>query len=126
MPRRVAISRRARALLRPLWLPVLVPLAVFWRSVAGFHLLAPGDGYEHYLPLHILAARAWRGGELPAWNPFSFSGYPLMATNQAAVFYPPNALFVVMGPALANNLTVVLSFVIAGVGAFLLARRLCG
>ena len=38
-----------------------------------------------------------------------------MATNQAAVFYPPNALFVVMGPALANNLTVVLSFVIAGV-----------
>ncbi|MCU1447933.1 MAG: hypothetical protein JWP02_103, partial [Acidimicrobiales bacterium] len=126
MSRVAANPGQARAISRWIWVPILAPLAVFWRSVAGFHLLAPGDGYEHYLPLHILAARAWRAGHLPAWNPFGFSGYPLMATNQAAVFYPPNALFIVAGPAIANNLTVVFSFAIAGAGAFLLGRRLCG
>jgi len=108
-----------------IWIPIVVPIVVFVRGLLGQRLLAPGDGYEHYLPLHILTARAWKAGQLPGWNPFSFSGYPLLATNQAAAFYPPNAVFVIFGPVLANNISVVVSFVLAGTGAFLLARHLC-
>ena len=43
-----------------IWLPMVAPLVVFARGLLGQRLLAPGDGYEHYLPLHILAARAWK------------------------------------------------------------------
>ncbi len=35
----------------------------------------------------LWAARIWRSGELPGWNPFSFSGSPLLALNQPGVFW---------------------------------------
>ena len=89
-------------------------------------MLAPLDGYQHYLPLHVLAARALKDGHLPVWNPFTFSGYPLLATNQAAVFYPPNLVFAVLPAIAANNVVVIFNFVLAGGGAFFLSRRLCG
>jgi len=102
------------------------PLVVFAEALAGRRLLAPVDGYQHYLPLHVLAARVLRTGHLPVWNPFTFSGYPLLATNQAAVFYPPNLAFVVFPAMVANNGVVIADFVIAGTGAFLVSKRLCG
>lgn len=111
------------ARLRWLILPIAAPLLLFWQGVAGRRVLAPGDGFQFYLPLHVLAARIWRRGELPSWNPFEFSGAPLLATNQAAVFYPPNALFLALSPVTANNVVVLLNFLVAGVGAALLARR---
>src|SRR5207237_481395 len=83
-------------------------------------VLAPVDGYRHYLPLHVLAARMLRAGHLPVWNPYTFSGYPLLAANQAAVLYPPNWAFVVLPAVAANNAVVIVDFVVAGVGAFLL------
>jgi hypothetical protein len=101
------------------------PLVVFWQAVVGQRVLAPIDGYRHYLPLHVLANRMLRAGHLPVWNPFTFSGYPLLATNQAAVLYPPNLVFLVLPAVAANNAVVILDFVIAGVGAFLLGRVLC-
>lgn len=102
------------------------PLVVFANALLGRQLLAPGDGERQYLPLHMVAARAWRAGGLPVWNPYSFSGYPLLATSQAGVFYPPNLVFLWLSPGLANNVVVVANFVVAAVGAFLLARHLCG
>jgi hypothetical protein len=92
--------------------------------VRGRILLTNTDDYVYYLPVHILAARAWRAGHLPAWDPYAFGGYPLMATGQAGVFYPPNLVFLVLSPVVANNLITILNFVVAGIGAFLLARRL--
>ena len=106
--------------------PVLAPLVVFAQGLAGRIVLAPGDGLQYYLPLHVLAGRAWRDGQLPSWNPWSFSGSPLLATGQAAVFYPLNLLFAVLGPVPANNLTVVLHYVVAGLGGWFLAKRLTG
>ena len=104
--------------------PLVAPLALFSPALAGRLVLAPGDGYQYYLPLHVLVARIWRTGQAPGWNPFEFSGAPLLATNQAAAFYPPNALFLMLSPVTANNLVVVVNFLIAGLGAALLARRL--
>lgn len=42
-----------------------------------------------------LAISQMKKGELPLWNPYNFSGYPLLANFQSAVFYPLNlAMFV--------------------------------
>jgi len=41
---------------------------------------------------------------------------PLLASGQAGTLYPPNLLFLVLTPTLANNLTIVVTFVIAGLG----------
>lgn len=104
--------------------PLLAPLVVFADALAGRRLLAPGDGGSLFLPLHLLVARIFREGALPGWNPFSFSGSALLASAQAGVFYPPNLAFLFLSPTLANNVTVVLSFVIAGTGAYAFTRFL--
>ncbi|MHB8671331.1 MAG: YfhO family protein [Acidimicrobiales bacterium] len=116
----------SRAGRRALSLPLLAPFVLFADALAGRRLLADGDAYRHYLPLHVLAARAWRAGQAPAWNAFAFSGYPLLATGQVGAFYPPNLAFLVFGPVLANNLGVIVSFAVAGTGAAVLARKLTG
>ncbi|MCC7077601.1 MAG: YfhO family protein [Acidimicrobiia bacterium] len=113
---------------RSLWflVPILVPIAVFLDGLVGRRLYAPGDAFQFELPLRVLAARLIRDGSLPTWNSFAFSGTPLLATGQVAVFYPPNWLYVALPFVLAHNLTVVITFVIAATGAYALAKRLTG
>jgi hypothetical protein len=105
---------------------VLAPLVVFIRGIAGPSLYAPGDGAQLFVPWFIVSARSWLSGHLPTWNPWAQSGMPLLASGQAGTLYPPNLLFLVLTPTLANNLGIVVTFVIAGLGAWLLARRLTG
>lgn len=127
-PHAPAPSARLRQLVerRSWWFlaPLLTPLVVFADALAGRRLLAPGDGGNLFLPLHLLVARIFRAGDLPGWNPFSFSGSALLASAQAGVFYPPNLAFLFLSPTLANNVTVVISFVIAGTGAYAFTRQL--
>jgi hypothetical protein len=118
-------AARAGRRLLPLWLvPAAAPVVVFADAVLGFRLLAAEDGFIYYLPLHILVGESIADGLLPAWNPFALSGTPLLALSQAGVFYPPNLLFAVLPPFVANNVTLVGSISIAAVGTFFLARRL--
>ncbi len=101
-------------------------MCVFVEGLVGRRLLAPGDASSYYLPLRILAARAWRSGELPGWDPWAFAGSPLLSLHQSAVFYPPNLVALVLPVATAHNLVVAGSFALGGGGAYLLCRRLQG
>jgi hypothetical protein len=106
--------------------PVVAPISIFIGALTGRVALLPGDGYQTYLPWFTHAATAWRQLTLPGWNPSAFAGSPLLAVSQAGVYYPPNFSFVFLPTLVAANLSVVFSFVVAGVGAFLLARHLTG
>ncbi|MGH9022946.1 MAG: hypothetical protein ACRDV9_07585, partial [Acidimicrobiia bacterium] len=101
-------------------------MAVFAQALLGRQALAPGDGYQSYLPWYSVAAAALRGGQVPGWNPFVFAGSPLLASHQAGVFYPPNWLMLLLPTLEAFNLIVVSHYVLAGVGAWALARHLTG
>jgi hypothetical protein len=106
---------------------VAIPLATVTTSYASTRwALLNGDGLQQALPLHLLVARMWRASEIPAWNPYTFSGSPLLANGIAGVFYPPNLLFLVLSPVFANNVTVLLSFCVAGSGCYVFARHLTG
>ncbi|MGH9036727.1 MAG: YfhO family protein, partial [Acidimicrobiia bacterium] len=108
------------------WAPVVAPLVVFSEALTGRRTLVPGDGFSTYLPWFSHAAQAWKAAEIPGWNAYSFAGSPLLAISQAGVYYPPNWLFVVLPPVPAVNLVIVIQFVIAGLGAWLLTRHLTG
>lgn len=43
-----------------------------------------------------LSITQMKNGELPLWNPYNFSGYPLLANFQSAVFYPLNLIMFVL------------------------------
>lgn len=74
-------------------------------------------------PLRVAIANVVRGGNLPLWNPYMFSGMPLLATAQGGVLFPLNWFYLVFSPALATNLMVVSSYMLAALGAYLYTRR---
>lgn len=62
---------------------------------------------------------------IPIWNPNIGTGYPTLAEGQTAIFFLPNLiLFRLLPFALAFNLTLVLSFILAGWGIYLFTRSL--
>lgn len=78
-----------------------------------------------------MAAPAWkwyfgalRQGELPLWNPYFISGMPSFDANAGSALYLP---FIILGFFVPVTKAITFSFmfhaVIAGVGAFILARR---
>ncbi|MDT5159272.1 MAG: hypothetical protein QOH51_3629, partial [Acidobacteriota bacterium] len=86
-------------------------------------VLCPDDGTIFNTPLRVAAANITLGGSLPLWNPYIFSGMPLLASAQGGLLFPPNWFYLVFNAPAATNLMVVTSYVIAALGAYLYARR---
>ncbi len=51
-----------------------------------------------------LAIKEFKQGNWPLWNPYNFSGTPLLANFQTGAFYPLNILFFTPNPGLADDL----------------------
>jgi hypothetical protein len=81
-----------------------------------------GDVQSYFYPYHVLPASLLKLGELPLWNPFAFSGLPLLADGQTALFYPPNWLFFVLPAEVALSYDILVQFSLAGIGMCLLLR----
>ncbi|HEV8073747.1 MAG TPA: hypothetical protein VGP21_06410, partial [Opitutaceae bacterium] len=73
--------------------------------------------YKFYLRASICA------GELPLWNPYTALGRPFLADPEAAVFYPPNWIFIVLPEGSALFFFLVFHFWLAGFFFLKLARR---
>jgi hypothetical protein len=50
------------------------------------------DPFYQYYPFRNLIAQSLRQGELALWNPYIFSGHPMMGDLLTQTFYPPNIL----------------------------------
>jgi hypothetical protein len=98
------------------------PLLLFGPALFAGEVLAPADGIGMYLPQRTVVASAWQAGQWPFWHPFQFGGMPLLAVIQAGVFFPGNWTFLVLPPAAAMNLTVLLAYWVAGLGVWLYGR----
>jgi len=103
---------------------LLLPVAVFLRLALLRDVFYIHDVQYYFYPYHALTAALIGNGELPLWNPYAFSGIPLIGDGQTAMFYPPNWLFFLLPGSAALNYDVLLQFSIAGVGLFLFARSL--
>lgn len=101
-----------------------LPFVVFGAEALGLRVFYHHDLQYYFFPYHKLVRDIAAQGALPLWNPYAFSGIPLLGDGQTAMFYPPNWLFWLLPPAHALTVVVLLQFSIAGVGAFLYARAL--
>ena len=63
-------------------------------------------------------------GNIPWWNPYSFSGNPHLANFQAAVFSPFNLLFFILPFIDAWSLLILLQPLLAGLFTYLFLRKL--
>lgn len=101
----------------------LAPLVYFFPAVRGHLVLCPDDGWLTNLPLRLTVARELLNSQLPIWNPYIFSGFPLLGAAQAGVLFPLNWFFLFLSAPLAMNLAVLSTYALAGLGAYVFSRR---
>lgn len=133
---------------------LLVTVLFFYKSFLQFQVPFPGDlliaeyspwKFESYLgytpgsypnkaqyfdvirqlyPWKILAIDMWKEGSVPLWNPYNFSGSPLLANNQTGVFYPLNLLFFIFSYSFSWTVYIVLQPFLASLFTYLYLRSL--
>jgi hypothetical protein len=101
----------------------LAPVIYFLPAILSGSVLCPDDGTIFNTPLRVAAANITLAGHAPLWNPYIFGGMPLLASAQGGLLFPLNWFYLAFSPQLATNLMVVASYVLAGLGAYLYARR---
>jgi len=80
------------------------------------------DIISQIYPWKNLVIDFWRSGIIPLWNPYSFSGTPLLANYQSAAFSPFNLLFLILPFIDAWNILILLQPLLAGFFMYILAR----
>jgi hypothetical protein len=71
-----------------------------------------------------LVSDSYKVGKLPIENPYSFSGYPLLANFQSGAFYPLNILFLILPFNFAWGVYIYLQFLLGGVFMFAFLQNL--
>lgn len=82
------------------------------------------DVVRQLFPWRDLAIEIFKSGQIPLWNPYAFSGYPLLANIQSAVFYPLNILFFIFDSKVAWTIYVLSQPILAFIFMYLFIRSL--
>ena len=132
MPRHPSRARRLRCRSvapRPRWLSAFLVLLNGdgarspSRRLAG-NLVLPGDNLYQNEPLRVLTGNILRSGRLPAWDPFIWSGTPLLAGWNAGAMFPGTWLFASCRPGSAWTVNLALAYAVCSTGVHLLLRRI--
>jgi hypothetical protein len=107
----------------PLLLALLPLLAYAPCWIAG-GLLGPGDGAALHYPLRAAVWQAYRGGELPSWNPHVFLGTPLLGAYRPGALHPLMMVLAALPDFAAFQVLVLVSLALAGPLVFFYLRRL--
>src|SRR5689334_3067752 len=62
----------------------LLPLLIFAAEASGRAVFSGHDIQYYFYPYHDAAARMIADGHPPLWNPYAFSGFPLLGDGQTA------------------------------------------
>ena len=103
---------------------VALPAALFGLPAAGGATWLVDDNLIQNFPLRVLVGTDLHHGHLPLWDPYLWSGAPLLAGFNAGAAYPTTWLFAFLPHALAWVVNQALVQVVAAVGVLVLLRFL--
>jgi hypothetical protein len=103
---------------------VTLPAVIFGLPALLGHAVLPGDDLTQNLPLRVLAGQEIRAGHLPLFDPYIWSGAPLLAGWNAAAAYPLTWLFAVLPGTAAWTVNMIATWAVAGLGMFCFLRAL--
>ncbi|MGH9082920.1 MAG: hypothetical protein ACRDWN_06210 [Acidimicrobiales bacterium] len=101
----------------------VLPVLVFAVPAALGHPAIASDNTIQNFPLRALSGDLMRHGHLPLWNPYIWSGSPLLGGLNAGSFYPLTFLFVVLPPVAAWVANLLGTWWAAGLGLYALGRQ---
>lgn len=82
------------------------------------------DVVRQLFPWRELAIDILKSGQIPLWNPYAFSGTPLLANIQTAIFYPINVLFFFFDAKIAWVIYILFQPLLAFIFMYLFLRSL--
>lgn len=82
------------------------------------------DVIKELLPWKNFASESLKKFQIPLWNPYNFSGNPILANFQSGVFYPINLIFLIFNLNSAWTAYIFLIPVLASLFTYLFLRRL--
>jgi hypothetical protein len=93
------------------------------------HSYPEGDFYNQFYAFASYEHDRLWAGEIPLWNPYTYGGHPFLADVQAAVFYPPSLLVMLLSGRSAFGpqwliLEAIVHFFLGALFTYLLVRRL--
>ena len=119
-PRVRRLERRDAAVMAAL---VGIPLVAFSvAALAGYPLLT-GDDLAQSYPLSVLSGQFIAHGHLPVYDPYLWSGAPLLAGGNAHALLPTTLLFAFLPHLTAWVLAEALTLGAGAIGGFVLLRR---
>jgi hypothetical protein len=123
-PRGARLSWRGRGDVVAVVLLVMLPTVIFGLPALLGHAVLPGDDLTQNLPLRVLAGREIRAGHLPLYDPYIWSGAPLLAGWNAGAAYPLTWLFAILPGTVAWTVNMIATWAVAGLGMFCFLRAL--
>jgi len=122
------LSRAARLVHRPgrriVAAFVAVPCAIFGLPAAAGVTWLVSDNLTQNFPLRVLVGIDLRHGHAPVWDPYLWSGSPLLSGFNAGAAYPATWFFSVLPGALAWVVNQALVEIVAALGMVVLLRVL--
>jgi hypothetical protein len=120
-------ENRVKTVGRSVWPAVVLGLlciAFYWEvlSLPADRTILGDDATNLFLQWLRFAKSSAQQGELPLWNPYTFSGFPFVANPQPALFYPPTWIALFLPITRAMGLIAVLHLWVAGVGMIVWLR----
>jgi hypothetical protein len=103
---------------------VVLPAVIFGIPALLGHAVLVGDDLTQNFPLRVLAGDEIRGGHLPLFDPYIWSGAPLLAGWNAGAAYPLTWLFAILPAAASWTINMVVTWAVAGLGMFCFLRAL--
>jgi len=82
------------------------------------------DPVEQQYPWRSHAIQAIKTLHLPLWNPYSFSGTPLLANMQSGVFYPLNIFLLILPMHVGWGILILLEPLLAGIFFYFYVKNL--
>lgn len=107
---------------------IVVSVVIFFRDILLQKAFMWEDFINQFYPFRNFAAVSLANGELPLWNPYTFSGMPFQADIQSAVFYIPNLILTlfVSGERLHFfwvEFFIILHYILAGISMYFLMKH---
>lgn len=82
------------------------------------------DTIRQLYPWRTLVTSMLQHGKLPLWNPYNFSGNPLLANYQSGVFYPLSLIFLLLPQPVAWTMMIMTQHLLASIFTFLYGRKI--
>jgi hypothetical protein len=120
----LSLSRRVCGAMVVPALFVLTAMLYFYPLLSCRVILTERDLAPFFIPPRLLWVSLAGAFEWPLWNPYNYSGIPLLGTLQPGVFYPPHLFFLFMPFNVVWNWLIILHFAFAGIATYALMRHL--